>query len=140
LNWFLPRSFSFANPKMAAASSNIYTSDIVEVFQTKCFSWLCTSELFEIYLVLNVLQMHFITITASVLEPICRLRILFFISQPFTHVYHVMVPLLEYQTVGIHINGSASNNWHPLSLFTMSRKASRRMFQNKHSSFFNELH
>ncbi len=114
LNWFLPRSFlSFANPEMAAASSNLYTSDNVEVFQTKWFSWLRISEVLEICFVFkygDVVDGRFCCegITnafycryhydndSMCLGPFAKLRILFFISQPFTHVYHVLVSLLEY--------------------------------------------
>lgn len=43
LNWFLPRSLlSFANSDLVGASSNIYISDNIELFQTKHYSWLST--------------------------------------------------------------------------------------------------
>jgi hypothetical protein len=79
---------------MASASSNIYTSDNVEVFQTKWFSWLCTSEVLEICFVFkygdvvdgkfccegitNAFYCRYRYDNDSVLEPICKVEDPFF--------------------------------------------------------------
>jgi len=49
INWFYPQELlNFAHLDIAAASSNIYLTNNIELFQTKGFSWLSTSQISEL--------------------------------------------------------------------------------------------
>jgi hypothetical protein len=89
INWFLPRSLlHFANSESSVASSNVYASDNIELYQTKRYTWLRTSDILELCFVFkyvdlvdgifccegisNAFYARYRYVNEYLLEPICQ--------------------------------------------------------------------